>query len=121
MKKMKKKIVLLLCVATMACMSFTACGGNSNEPTTEEAGEENIMGDPEKEEEDVTEEDLTTENEATENEATEGEEAEVEETNAESTNVEESESGNEVENVAPEDAAAEESGEAVEENVQTAE
>ncbi len=120
MKKMKKKIVLLLCVATMACMSFTACGGNSNEPTTEEAGEENIMGDPEKEE-DVTEEDLTTENEATENEATESEEAEVEETNAESTNVEESESGNEVENVAPEDAAAEESGEAVEENVQTAE
>ncbi|MBQ2800118.1 MAG: hypothetical protein IJF03_01880 [Lachnospiraceae bacterium] len=113
---MKKKIVLLLCVATMACMSFTACGNDSNEPTTEETGEENAMGDPEKEEEDVAEEDLTTENEATE-----GEEAEVEETNAESVNTEESESGEAVENVAPEDAAAEEAGEATEENVETAE
>lgn len=89
---MKKKIVLLLCAATMACMSFTACGSESNEPATEEAGEENTMGDPEKETEDVNEEDTIGENE---------------ELNAETVPVEESEAGDAAEEIAPEDAATE--------------
>lgn len=89
---MKKKIVLLLCAATMACMSFTACGSESNEPATEEAGEENTMGDPEKETEDVNEEDAIGENE---------------ELNAETVPVEESEAGDEAEEIAPEEAEEE--------------
>ena len=115
-KKMKKKIVLLLCVATMACMSFTACGSDSNEPATEETAEENTLGDVESD--DAENVDDATEAEDA-NEAAETEDAgEVEETNAEDVNAEESESGEVLEEVAPEDAAPEDAGETVEENVE---